>query len=38
MHSKEILRQAKGGSSLSSPLRSRGSQDDQAGYAGSVEP
>jgi hypothetical protein len=29
--------QAKGGSSWSSPLRSDGSQDDQAGEAGPVE-
>jgi hypothetical protein len=38
MRSKDILLQAKGGSSWSSPLRSDGSRDDQAGEAGPVEP
>ncbi len=37
MQSRDILHQAKGGSSWSSPLRSEGSQDDQAGEAGPVE-
>jgi hypothetical protein len=38
MHSKDILLQAKGGSSWLSPLRSDDSRDDQAGEAGPVEP
>ncbi len=38
MRSKDILHQAKKGSSSSSPLRSDGSQEDQAGEAGPVEP
>jgi hypothetical protein len=37
MSSKDILFQAKGESSWSSPLRSDGSLDDQAGEAGLVE-
>jgi hypothetical protein len=37
MHSRDILLQAKEGSSWSSPLRSDGSRDDQAGEAGQVE-
>ncbi len=38
MHSRDILHQAKGGSTWLSPLRSDGSGDDQAGGAGPVEP
>ncbi len=38
MRSRDILHQAKGGSSWLSPLRSDGSQDNQAGEAGPVEP
>jgi hypothetical protein len=38
MRSRDILHQAKGGSSGSSPLRLDGSQDDQEGEAGLVEP
>jgi hypothetical protein len=37
MHLKDILRQAKGGSSWSSSLRSDGSQDNQVGEAGPVK-
>ncbi len=37
MHSRDILHQAYGGSSWLSPLRSDGSQDDQAGEADLVE-
>jgi hypothetical protein len=37
MRSKDILLQAMGGSSWSSPLRSGGSRDDQAGEADPVE-
>ncbi len=38
MRSRNILYQVKGGSSLSSPLRSDGSRDDQEREAGQVEP
>jgi hypothetical protein len=38
MSSKDILLQAKGGSSWLSQLRSDGTRDDQAGEAGPVEP
>ncbi len=38
MRSRDIMHQAKGGSSWSSPLRSDGSRGDQAGEAGPVEP
>jgi hypothetical protein len=38
VHSRDILLQAKGGSSWLSPLRSFGSRDEQAGEAGLVEP
>ncbi len=38
LHSRDILLQAKGGSSWLSPLRSDGSRDDQAAEAGPVEP
>jgi hypothetical protein len=38
MRSRDILLQARGGSSWSSPLRSDGSRDDQAGEAGQVVP
>jgi hypothetical protein len=38
VHSRDILLQAKGGSSWLSPLRSVGSRDEQAGEAGLAEP